>query len=296
MLVGIDYASVDGNTPPDISRWKAACTQASSTGSFAILRGAWGTTLDRTFQRDARRFADAGVVHGAYLFLRNPQAGFSASPEDQVHAFADAVGPLTRHHMVPTVDVEDASATMTPQEEIDWVHRAWLEMTVAYGVPPIIYTSDRVWREDLHNLPAGEMVDSPLWLAKPWPWRVRQPAHLSSAPFDAGKLDPPVPSPWGTGNWWIHQYQGDAYPVPGFSSTVDLSRFRVMRIGESGDRVAWVRRRMGAPGTSVFDSTMLADVRNFQSLNGLTVDGIIGPRTFAALCWSAPAGSCARAA
>ncbi len=289
MLVGIDYASVDGNAPPDLTKFKAACAASSSTGSVAILRGAWGTQRDLTLQRDWRRLIDAGFVCGGYLFLRMPQPGFSGSPEDQVHVFADNIGALSHRNLVPTIDVEDSPPSLSPEAELEWVRRAWDAMKAFYGVPPMLYTSERVWREDLDNLPAGEMTESPLWLAKPWPWQVRSAPHLSSAPFDSGKLDPLVPLPWGSPrNWWLHQYQGDAYPVPGFTSTVDLSRFQVMRQGESGVRVAWVQHRLGYPARDVgmFDADMVRTVRTFQLEQGLTVDGVIGPRTFAALAWT----------
>jgi GH25 family lysozyme M1 (1,4-beta-N-acetylmuramidase) len=285
MLIGIDYASVDGNAPPDIQKWKAACAASSSRAAVAILRGAWGAQRDLTIQRDWRRLIDAGLTCGGYLFLRNPQPGFDATPEDQVHAFADNMGTLNDRNLVPTIDVEDASH-VAAEAELEWVHRAWTAMRDVYGVPPMIYTSDRVWREDLGNLPAGEMTDSPLWLAKPWPWQVRTAPHLSSSPFDAGKLDPAVPAPWGVRNWWLHQYQGDAFPVPGFTSTVDLSRFNVMRTGEVGARVAWARTRLGLGGLrATFDGDMVKRVREFQLEKALVVDGIIGPKTFAALAW-----------
>ena len=35
-----------------------------------------------------------------------------------------------------------------------------------YGVAPIIYTSARVWQEDLANLPAPDLAESPLWLKR----------------------------------------------------------------------------------------------------------------------------------
>jgi GH25 family lysozyme M1 (1,4-beta-N-acetylmuramidase) len=287
MLVGIDYAKVDGNAAPDFAMFKAACARAGSRAAVAIFRGAWGTQFDDTMARDWRRAIDAGFTCGGYLFLRMPHPGFPWTPEDQVHVFAQSMGPLTDRNLVPTIDIEDTG--LPAEMEIEWVHRAWTELRRIYGVPPMIYTSDRVWHEDLHDLPAGEMLDSPLWVAKPWPWQVRSPPHLSGEAFAPGKNDPIVPKPWGPNNWWMHQYQGDAHPVPGFTSTIDLSRFHMMQIGETGARVAWVRRRLGMPtGVRTFDSEMLAQVQAFQAQRALAVDGVIGPQTFAALTWSPP--------
>ena len=38
----------------------------------------------------------------------------------------------------------------------------------------------------------------------------------------------------------------------------------------------------------VVDANMTSLVKDFQLISGLTVDGIIGPRTFAALTWCRP--------
>ena len=285
MIVGIDYASVDGNRPPDFNAIKAAARSAGSSVGFAILRGAWGTSPDDTIGRDWKRASDAGIVCGAYLYLRLPKGGYKESAEDQVHVFADVVGALTDRNLVPTIDVEDSG--LPAQVELDFVRRAWESMRSIYGVPPMIYTSNRVWVEDLKNLPAGDMVDSPLWLAKPWPWVVHAPAVLSGDPFKGGKYDPTVPQSWGPKNWWIHQYQGDARPVPGFSNTVDLSRFNLMRQGETGARVAWVQRRLGMIADGQFSAAMATRVKAFQVQSHLDADAVIGPKTFAAISWCA---------
>lgn len=291
MIIAVDYASVDGNPSPDYIELQRACKAANSVTRVAIMRGAWGTARDLTVQRDAPKALDAGLICGAYLYLRMPQLGYSASAADQVHAYADSLQGMSivgreGKWLAPILDVEDdaglgATATMR------LVQDAWHEMVKAFGVPPIVYTSNRVWVEVLRSLPAGDLTKSPLWLAKPWPWKERTPAVLSGDSFAIGNLDPEVPAPWGPGNWWMHQYQGDAKPCPGFAKTVDLSRFRVMRQGESGRRVEWVAKRLGV-ATSVFGPDLMKAVRSFQMTRELYVDGIVGPQTFAALTWFKP--------
>lgn len=286
MIVGVDYASVDGNSDPDWGGFKAACARAGSSAGFAILRGGWGTDPDQTLNRDWKGAQAAGLTTGAYLFLRMRA---DQPPEDQVDAFARHVGPLTQNDLPPAIDVEDTG--LAPGPELDYVHRAWTTMVAIYGVPPMIYTSDRVWREDLRNAVAGEMTDSPLWVAKPWPWAVRTPAVLGGQAFAGGGLEPLVPEPWGWENWWMHQYQGDATPAAGFTHTVDLSRFHVMRQGESGVRVAWVQRRLGLPVTRTFDAQMATWLRQWQAAHGLEADAVIGPKTFAPIAWSVPSAA-----
>jgi peptidoglycan hydrolase-like protein with peptidoglycan-binding domain len=136
---------------------------------------------------------------------------------------------------------------------------------------------------------APDLATSPAWLAKPWPWKIRTTAHRDiSKPFSGGACDPQVPIPWGGGNWWIHQYQGDAINWPGFSNTVDCNRFNLMYPGDKGARVSWVQRRVGAAPDGSYGPKTEAAVKNFQNKNGLSADGVIGPLTFAPLCWATP--------
>src|SRR4029078_1259496 len=85
---------------------------------------------------------------------------------------------------------------------------------------------------------------------------------------------PPVPPPWGDStNWWIHQYQGDAIRLPGFSTgNVDLNRFNTMLKGATGDRVKWVQRRLGIAQNGQFDSAIDGVSRVFNDRKGVGVD------------------------
>jgi murein L,D-transpeptidase YcbB/YkuD len=66
------------------------------------------------------------------------------------------------------------------------------------------------------------------------------------------------------------QFQGDAVGLPGTTSTVDLNEFLPHSAGSSGYDT--MLRLSGHPNT-----------RAFQAAHGLVADGIIGPKTFAAL-------------
>ena len=99
------------------------------------------------------------------------------------------------------------------------------------------------------------------------------------------KWPPAVPKPWGdAGNWWIHQYHGDASKFPGFNQ-VDVNRFHSMVKGATGDRVKWVQRRLGIDESGTFDDAMFDKLTEHQKKSGLDPSGIIGPSTFATLCW-----------
>jgi GH25 family lysozyme M1 (1,4-beta-N-acetylmuramidase) len=287
MDIFVDYASVDANQPPDWVKLKTAASGAGSTLTGVIFRAAYGTWPDPVLARDWRAARAAGLVAGAYLYLR--MSDLHMDPEDQVHALANNLGVITDQDMVPTIDVEDTG--MAPADELEWVHRAWQAVHDIYGVAPMIYTSARVWTEDLDGLPNADLVKSPLWLAKPWPWAVQTRAQLSPGPFLGGKYAPAVPRPWGAGNWWLHQYQGDAKPVPGVTNTMDLSRFNPMGQGERGERVAWVQARVGATPDGSFGPVTAAALRRFQADHSLPATAVVDPKTFVALMWARPASA-----
>jgi murein L,D-transpeptidase YcbB/YkuD len=59
-----------------------------------------------------------------------------------------------------------------------------------------------------------------------------------------------------------------------------------MMPGESGDRVKWVQRRLAIAQSGSFDTTMEKALASFQKSKGITAEaGVIGPATFARLCW-----------
>jgi lysozyme len=289
MILGIDTASVAGNENPD---WSRAKTEGPL--GFALIRCNFGQRPDADFNRDWPKLKEAGLLRGAYFFLRFPRNGDAVpTPEAQARTWIDTLGPLEAGDLPPALDVEfpgkgRSETGLSAETCLEGVLSAHALLKKAYGVPPLIYTSARVWRDDLANLPAPDLAESPLWLAR---YRFDAgPAMRDTSVFEDGKLDPPVPPPWGDAtNWWIHQYQGDATDFPGFpSGKVDVNRFNSLRPDATGDRVRWVQRRLALPETGVFEATMKTSVRAFQTKRGLADDGAIGPRTFAALCrWPA---------
>lgn len=285
MYLGIDIASVDGNKQID---W----IQAKQIGvRFAIFRGTYITWADPTWTKEAQRAKDAGMLVGAYMFpvmdKKHPDA------KAQVRAFCDAV-KLTKFDFPPILDVEfpggiEATGHTRP-ELLDWIRAAVAEFKNILSVWPMLYTSARVWddvdTDSLHAPPTPELVLCPLWLAR-YPWKTRINAHVDATEVDAVAMLT-VPASWGQGNVWIHQYQGDAINLPGFTATSDLNRFFDLKLGASGPRVAWAQKKLGITADGSFGSGTDTSVKSFQALHNLTQDGVIGPRTFAALCWIFP--------
>jgi GH25 family lysozyme M1 (1,4-beta-N-acetylmuramidase) len=297
LFLGLDTYALDGNKVRD---WVKA--KAEGSISFAIFQSNYGNFRSRTFAREWPKIKDAGIVRGAYLFLRfpNPKAdkkfGPAPTPLAQARAFIDTV-KLDRYvDLPPAFDVEFPGhggwklTGMGQQQLLDRVRVAWKVLKDYYGVAPIIYTSARVWRHDLGDPEAPDLIESPLWLT-PYPFGTGGAAvHNPEAFVSGGRYHPPpVPRPWGVGNWWIHQYQGDAVQLPGFATgNVDMNRFNTMAKGETGNRVTWAQRRLGIAQTGAFDAAMETALRTLQEKNGLVADGVIDPRTFVYLCWSNP--------
>jgi len=166
-FLGIDSASVAGNTNAD---WARARDEGGI--SFGVVRAAYGTTPDRAFKGDWQKMKDAGLLRGAYLFLRLPsgKGKGDVDPVKQARAFIQTVGRLEPGDLPPTLDIEfpggrDRSRA-TAQQCLARARAAWNALADHYGVAPVIYTSARVWKEDLRNLPAPDLTESPLWLAR----------------------------------------------------------------------------------------------------------------------------------
>jgi GH25 family lysozyme M1 (1,4-beta-N-acetylmuramidase) len=288
-ILGVDYYGPETPTQPNFVKAKAGGIRyaiCKAVNGRPVTAGEKKPYLDPAWARDKQAILSAGLIRGAYLFLCYPRKGlYTPEPEVQAQAFIDYV-QLTNKDFVPQLDVEEASDVLTAAEMYDWTVRCATALALAYKARPGIYTSNRVWQENLGGHAAGYLLPCPLWLAKPWPWPPRSPAHLTGMP-----TRPWLIPQWGS-QWWIYQYQGDALGVPGFPSTCDLNSFNLLVKGSTGDTVAWAQRRLVADPPLVIDGDFgtktEAAVKLFQKSSAIAVDGQIGPQTFACLGWIAP--------
>lgn len=77
---------------------------------------------------------------------------------------------------------------------------------------------------------------------------------------------------------------GGSGVAPLTASSVPAAQIaRGIRTGSSASAISVVQRALGTPVTSRFDATTRTAVRAFQAAHGLTVDGIVGPKTWAVL-------------
>jgi len=247
MITGKDWASMDGNTV----QWDRI------TDSFVIVRAAYtynGVPHEDATCKIVRPAAAAhGKVFGAYMIL----GWHGATPEEQADNFIRIYGQRKPGELPPALDLEADSASalgLTVAQCLAWAERAYARLKKAYGTV-MIYTSRRVWGDVFGDL-SSVMGEAPLWIKIPYPWQTRRPHHPESCPPD-GSYE--IPKPWAAHpNLPAHivQYQGDAIGVDGYSGTVDCNKW-----------ITWVSD----------------DVKAFQAAHGLVCDGVLGPRTFAAM-------------
>ena len=282
MILGLDTASVAGNGPVD---WKAV---RAAGYSFALLRASCGRRADKALPGYWEQLREAGIARGAYMFWR-----VTEDADAQVTVFRralNAVGGLTmdgpRPDFPPVLDVEfpgDGRRVLglSAKQALDRARRAVACLREAFGVSPMIYTSARVWLDDLGNLPAPDLADCPLWLAEytrqnPPPAPAVPPPWAGDDPRDR-PLSAKRTSPYTSANWWVHQFKGDANAktIPGFrKGDVDVNRFQPLRTLD-GARGAWTVRHLAGYST----------IAGYQEARGLASDGVVGPVTFARLAW-----------
>lgn len=285
-MEGVDYASVDENQPPNVLLARQAGVK------FTIVRGAYTSggkvkpDLDMTRDRDAwgnaATWAATGRTtpgaFGAYLILGHSKV--DPSPVEQAQTFIATYGKRRLGELPPTLDVEfrtgRVATGLTAEQALQRCEIALQTLQGYYGVV-MTYTSTRVWKEDLGDLDSQPFESSPLWIKTGYVYKAGNRPHPESCPATPGEL----PRPWqpsrvlGPGAW-VHQYQGDAKGYPGFSSTVDCNRFLVRDCTKQAVQPgSWIAQRLATYNCS--------DVVTFQRACGLSVDGVIGPATFAML-------------
>lgn len=296
--LGVDYANTDTINKPGV----AGFTQAKDAGAKIIIpRGVFGRPasgqapvfLDAYWARDKDDVVAAGLNRSSYLFVCVPTKTKPApDPDVQVAAFygyvqlAKPVAGQKPHDMVPFFDVEMESDLLSPDEYYDWILEVARLLRTAFGVWPGMYTSERVWTEILNNHAAGDLINCPLWIAKPWPWATGTPVHLDGAPSYN-----PTTIPEFDNAWMIYQYQGDGLGMPGFApGAVDMSRMNIVKRGAKGGTVRWIQARAGdLVVDGDFGPQTEARIKQLQSQYALTADGVVGVDTFTLLSWLNPA-------
>lgn len=306
--LGLDYASVDENAPPDFTKTYGAGAR------FAYLRksfiqyntshSAFHLAADPHYARDAQHARDAGLVVGAYGFFSFHRNAPSA--KEQVANLRQATGEIVPGvDLPPCVDVEFPGKGIqdtgrTPAQVFKFLCEIITEMRTVFGCAPMVYTSHVQWHDSngLGGPNGSELMNCPLWIKTPYRLKAGQLPDIATprVPHIGPAVDDThdywrVPLPWEHQGWWIQQYQGDAVGFAGFNKTIDLDLLSPLSAtSHDTGRTSWLQRRLVSKGTSltangVWGADTEHALRAFQSVHGLTPDGIVGVKSFAALCW-----------
>ena len=100
-------------------------------------------------------------------------------------------------------------------------------------------------------------------------------------------------------SWWDWQettgrgWQAIGQSVSSLSGFAPATGYPVLSKGSSGDPVVWMQEHLATavpstPTSGVFDSGTQKAVESFQSSHGLTVDGVVGAKTWSALLALSP--------
>jgi lysozyme len=197
----------------------AVLTQATGI-NFVVVKASEARTQDPLFQQHWAGAKAAGLLRGAYHFLRQ-----ATDPQAQVDAFLNALGG-DPGELPPTLDIEDTR--MTSPSAMAAAAQFWLRaVESALHRKPMIYTAAWWWNPGLFF--GGRYPDwAPsydLWVAS-WPMKKSVP---TIAQIEQAQFKPIMPKSWTSWRFW--QYSGDAATVPGITNTngspvtVDLDVF-----------------------------------------------------------------------
>lgn len=123
---------------------------------FVFVKATEGITLyDSLFGKNWQEIRRVGLKRGAYHFFRP-----SFPPADQADNFIKNV-PMEWGDIPPVLDVEVLDG-VSKAELLVGVYTWLYRIEIAYGVKPIIYTSQKFY----NNYLAGHFDEYPLWIAR----------------------------------------------------------------------------------------------------------------------------------
>lgn len=292
MLLGIDVSHHTG--PRD---WRGL---ADNGVGFAYVKATEGSTFaDNLFDQHWQGIHASGVPCGAYHFARP-----GSDPASQAAHFHSVVGSLKPEDLQPVLDLEVSDGQATGAV-LDWTLTFVDRAEALFRAQLIIYTGG-FWRNQLANPASPQLGTRKLWTARygrkqpllPQPW-----AKWSIWQFSDGIHSPPPEAAVLKCNCdWNRLADGlsisdltvVANPIPGRDVT---SQPAVLWPGRyftypakppiSGDDVRSWQVQMQKRGWALNpDGVYGADSRtacvSLQREDGLTTDGIVGPKTWEA--------------
>jgi lysozyme len=285
VINGVDASNVNGSI-----NWPALTAQHNL--SFAFLKATEGRGFrDPLFPAAWKEIGTLGLVRGCYHFgrpLTNAQA-----QADAFLAYVKAAGLTDRDLLALDLEVND---DRTASQVAAWAQEFCAAVHAGAARKPLVYTFESFAQEGY----CAGLGGYPLWIASwngnpghpvvPAPWKTWAVHQYSSAGLDmdvAGYADKAamIAALGAAGNWTEALVntlptlkQGDADKA-GTVQFVHRMQALVKVIGDINKLPA--ASAVGATGT--FDKTTQTGVLAIQKMFGLTQDGTVGPKTWAAL-------------
>lgn len=267
---------------------------------FCFVKATEGSAwVDEKFERNWRGAQGAGLFRGAYHFGR-----VGADAATQAAHFHSVVGPLGFRDLPPVLDIEQANGH-SADEVVRWTKEFLVKAKELFGRQPIIYTG-HFWLEQMKDPLDPFFGDHPLWFAgyvtesklrrpRAWSkwtfWQFSEGTH-NGPKFIAGV--PPCDQNWFEGtvdelNLLCSNQSPPSAPLP---SPADDSWPGIHLIWRqspaiTGEAVERFQARLKQLGYSVdidgaYGPQSKRACQAFQKDCGLTVDGIVGRRTWGA--------------
>lgn len=245
---------------------------------FVYVKATEGVSyVDPTFIQNAKGAIAVGLPVGAYHFA-HPQN----DPIAEAKNFVSQLEKI-KYSLLPVIDLETAPAGMTEAQLVQWARKFVNYVKSERNCDVMLYTG--IWFINKYNGLTG-LEDLLLWAA----------IYKNSCP-DAG----------GWKRWTIWQFT-ESGKVDGIAGNVDLNIAEDLNLfkiggkpmastpqfvednvlpiakGAKGDLVKKIQQRLNSKVVDgLFGTATEADVKMWQSLHGLTANGVVDEKTYYAL-------------
>lgn len=262
-MKGIDVSYHQGTID-----WKKV---KASGVEFAIIRAGYGkNTMDKQFINNIEGASRAGLKIGIYWFIYASGTADAKRNAEKCHKLINPYKNIIDLKIWADWEYDSDKRNQQTKEGRTAIIKAFLQSMKDKGYDVGVYANP----DYLENM-FGDLDEYPLWLAK--------------YSTDMGKYKPYM---------WQYSSKGS---VPGINGNVDMNilyeenalpsveEMPMLRKGSKSEYVGRLQERLNSLGYNSgkvdndFGKNTERALKNFQSENGLSADGIVGPKTWLVL-------------